>query len=233
MSGIDESALAAATDWDSGPISVLEPGPTTRSLIPQAWWPVAESADPRDRVRAALATWTEDFLAMIPCYAGVLRNSLVDVRVAKHSWLSAPSLDYVVSRFNGELLVWVGEDPRTFGDEIPPLFESVPPAVQTFLRTVHAGYTIYDGESCGVASPSAMRTLAAYWGKPDRDEFEEWEEDYPFPGSRRLLMITRCDTPKLFTSPDLPPGTAVTYFEPEYEMLPFGEALDIFMNMPV
>jgi hypothetical protein len=66
-----------------------------------------------------------------------------------------------------------------------------------------------------------------------RNEIEEWDEDYPFPGSQRLLLVTGNGTPHLFTSPDLPVGTAVTYFEPEYEMRPFGEALDIFMNMPL
>lgn len=233
MSGIDEAALRGAANWESKPISILEPGPNTRALIPQAWWPVAESADPQERVRAALALWTADFLELIPRYAAVLNSSLVDVRVAKHTWLDTPSLDYVVRCFDGQLLVWVGEDPRTIGDEMPPLFDSVPPVVQTFLRDVHAGYTIYDGESCGVTSPSAMKTLAAYWGRPDRNEIEEWDEDYPFPGSQRLLLVTGSGTSHLFTSPDLPAGTAVTYFEPEYEIVPFGQALDIFMNMPL
>lgn len=233
MSGIDEAALRAAADWESEPISILEPGEDTRALIPQAWWPVSESADPQDRAHAALALWNTDFLELIPRYAAVLHNSLVDVRVAKHTWLAAPSLDYVVRRFDGDLVVWVGEDPRTIGDEMPPLFDSVPPAVQAFLRQVHAGYTIYDGESCGVTSPSAMKTLAAYWGEPDRNEIEEWDEDYSFPGSQRLLLVTGSETSHLFTSPDLPVGTAVTYFEPEYEIVPFGKGLDTFMNMPL
>src|SRR5689334_23439807 len=100
MSGIDEAALMAAANWESEPIRILEPGEHTRTLIPEAWWPVAESADPHNRAHAALALWNTDFLELIPRYADVLHNSLVDVRVAKHTWLDAQSLDYVVQRFD-------------------------------------------------------------------------------------------------------------------------------------
>lgn len=233
MTGIDQAALAAATTWDSTPIRVLDAGPQTRSLIPQPWWPAAESADPEDRKRAALALWNAEFLDLIPHYAQALRTALVDVRVAQHSWLTAPSLDYVLRRFDGELVVWVGEDPRTFTIPASALFGSVPAPVRTFLRQVHAGFSTYDGTSCGVNAPSDMTTLAAYWGRPTDNDVIEWEEDHPFPGSQRLLLVTGNDTAHLFTSPDLPADTAVVYFEPDYEIHPFGPALDMFLNMPL
>jgi len=31
----------------------------------------------------------------------------------------------------------------------------------------------------------------------------------------------------------LPAGTAVTYFEPDFELKQFGESLDLFMTMPL
>lgn len=232
MTGIDEAALIAAADWDAKPIRLLDAGPQTRARIPESWWPVAESTDPDARKSAALAPWNTDFLELIPRYARALRTALVDVRVAQHSWLSAPSLDYVLRRFDGELVVWVGEEPRLTGPA-PPLFDSVPAAVRMFLRQVHAGFSTYDGVSCGVNSPSDMTTLAAYWGRPERNEVVDWDEDHEFPGSQRLLLVTSNDTAHLFTSPDLPADTAVTYFEPDYEIQPFGPALDTFLNMPL
>lgn len=67
-----------------------------------------------------------------------------------------------------------------------------------------------------------MKTLAARW------------DDHEFPGTQRLLFVTEgAADAGLCTSPDLPPGTAVTYFEPDFEVEPFGEALDKFMNMPL
>src|SRR5689334_3234689 len=74
MSGIDEAALMAAANWESEPIRILEPGEHTRTLIPEAWWPVAESADPHNRAHAALALWNTDFLELIPRYADVLQQ---------------------------------------------------------------------------------------------------------------------------------------------------------------
>lgn len=126
MAGIDEETLiAAVADWQLNEVRILEPGATTRQLIPEAWWPVAESTDPDERKHAALDLWNEDFLALIPHYAHALQTALVDVRVAKHKYYSAPSLDYVLRTDEGELRVWAGDDPRTFGDIDPPLFDAV------------------------------------------------------------------------------------------------------------
>ena len=164
---IDEATLQdAVSAWTSTDVRILAPGPETRALIPAAWWPVAESSDPEERKQAARALWNEDFLALIPRYAEALRTALVDVRVARHDVLfSRPTLDYVLRDDEDELFVWAAEDPRLFGDsEEPPLFEAVPEPVARFLREVHAGYTAYDGEAAGLASPvSRMNTLAAQW----------------------------------------------------------------------
>jgi len=54
--------------------------------------------------------------------------------------------------------------------------------------------------------------------------------DYEFPGTRRMLFVTAGGYDAfLFTSPDLPAGTAITYYEPDFEVAPFGDALDEFM----
>ncbi|BBZ55024.1 hypothetical protein [Mycolicibacterium phocaicum] len=236
MAGIDEETLiAAVADWQLNEVRILEPGATTRQLIPEAWWPVAESTDPDERKHAALDLWNEDFLALIPHYAHALQTALVDVRVAKHKYYSAPSLDYVLRTDEGELRVWAGDDPRTFGDIDPPLFDAVPAPVQTFLRQVHAGYATSDGETHGLVAPSGMVTLAARWFQAsDTNEIIEWFEDVPFPGTQRLLFLTgNGDDIALYVSPDLPPGQAITYYEPDFEIAPFGEALDDFITRPL
>ena len=235
MTGIDQGALASAVaEWISPGVEILEPGPRARGLIPRAWWPVAESSDPEQRKRIALSLWNDDFLAMIPRYAEALRTMLVDVRVAKHDFYTTPTLDYVVRTAEGALRVWAGDDPRTFGGTAPALFEAIPDAVATFLRQVHAGYATLDGETAGLAAPTDMVTLAARWGSPDENEILDWDEDASFPGSQRLLLLTSDgDDTALYVSPDLPAGTAVTYYEPDYEIAPLGAALDDFMNRPL
>jgi hypothetical protein len=205
-------------------------------VIPQAWWPIADSADPGERKQAALALWNDDFLALIPSFAQALRDDLVDVRVVVHPWIGAPSLDYVVAAGGGEGYgVWMGENPSTFGSDDPPLFDSLPQPVQTFLRRVHAGFTTWDRESCGLTPPSIMTTLAAHWGDPEDSSRIEWyETETEPPEMRRLLRVTgRGPHADLLTSPDLPVGSAVTYFEPDFELKPFGETLDLFMTMPL
>ena len=230
---IDEAALNAS-DWHSHVITVLRPGPETRALIPQPWWPIADSTDLEERRLTALALWNREFLNLIPRFAEALAHALVDVRVAKHNKFSAPSLDYALRDGNDELVGWAGQDPRTFGDQLPPLFDSVPQPVQSFLREVHAGFTTYDSLSCGVRAPRHMETLADMLGMPDDNEMLEWEvEDYDFPGTQRLLVVSSNDSLELLTSPDLPAGSAVTYFEPDYEIRQFGPALDTFMRMPL
>lgn len=235
MGGISQDALAAAVaDWPFPQVRILHPSPATRDSIPDTWWVVAESNDPEERKRAALALWNHDFLALIPRYTDALRAALVDVRVAQHEFLDAPSLDYVLRTDEGELRVWTGEDPRTFGDTEPPLFAAVPGAVATFLRQVHAGFAMFDGETSGLAARSAMTTLAARWGRPDTNEILDWFESETFPGTQRLLFLTGDgDDTALFVSPDLPAETAVTYYEPDFELKSFGEALDAFFNRPL
>lgn len=117
----------------------------------------------------------------------------------------------------------------------PPFFATLPTPVQTFLRQVHAGYATFDGESNGLVSPSGMVTLAARWFQPpDTNEIIEWFEDVPFPGTQRLIFLTGVnDETALYVSPDLPAGQAITYYEPDFEIAPFGEALDDFLTGPL
>lgn len=237
MAGIDQAALAAAVaEWGNATVEILAPSPQTRAVIPEAWWSIAESVDPEERKDVALALWNSEFLALVPRFSEALRSALLDVRVAQHSWQSAPTLDYVLRAWDGEPKVWMGEDPRTFGPSEPPMFDSLPDPARTFLRQVHAGFTTLNGKSCGLMPPADMQTLADSWGQPDESDIAEcWDTStYQFPGTQRLLLITEyVGHPYLFTSPELPPGTAVTYFEPDFEVTPFGAALDEFLNKPL
>jgi len=235
MAEIDQQALTAAVDdWLVKDVTILEPSSQTRAIIPENWWPVAESTDPEERKHAALALWNADFLALIPRYAHALQTSLVDVRVARHGHLTTASLDYVLRTDEGGLCVWAGEDPRTFDNAEPPFFAALPTPVQTFLRQVHSGYTTFDDETYGLATPANMTTLAARWGDPDTNEIIEWFEDVPFPGTQRLIFLTGVnDETALYVSPDLPAGQAITYYEPDFEIAPFGEALDDFLTGPL
>lgn len=62
----------------------------------------------------------------------------------------------------------------------------------------------------------------------------EWDHEIPLPDSRRFLRVTGRETySDLLTSPDLPLGTAVTYYEPDLELTTFGEALDEFLMIPL
>lgn len=237
MAGIDQAALAKAVkEWGDATVEILAPSPQTRSAIPVEWWPVAESSDPEERKRVALALWNAEFLDLVPRFNEALRSTLVDVRVAQHSRRVTPSLDYVLRAWDGQLNVWRGEDPRAFGVSEPPMFGSLPVSARTFLRQVHAGFTTLDGKSCGLMRPADMQTLADSWGHPDESDVAEcWDSStFPFPGTQRLLLITQDEGhPYLFTSPDLPAGTAVAYYEPDFDVMPFGEALDDFLNRPL
>ncbi|MBY6388949.1 hypothetical protein HG717_34340 [Rhodococcus erythropolis] len=80
--------------------------------------------------------------------------------------------------------------------------------------------------------------MAPCGGSPQSDPTDprliQWHETrVPPPQIRRLLRVTgRGPHADLLTSPDLPPGAAITYFDPDYELTTFGEALDLFMTMP-
>jgi hypothetical protein len=234
VTGIDHDALAAAMPWETAPFALVDARDETSAQLPQSWWPISESDDPEERKHTALALWNIEFLDLIPRFAHALHNGLIDVRIVKHQWIETPSLDYIIAAGNS-YGVWIGENPATFGDQIPPLFESLPQPVQVYLRQVHAGFTTWDRESCGLTPPSLMKTLASHWGDPDDESMVEWYEDtYDPPAFRRLLRVTgRGPHADLLVSPDLPAGTAVTYFEPDFELKQFGESLDLFMTMPL
>ncbi|GAS88783.1 hypothetical protein [Mycolicibacterium brisbanense] len=233
MAGIDTAALTQAfSDWAPNQFAILEPGEDTRHRIPDAWWPTAASPDPDERKVAAMALWNNDFLAMIPRFAQALRERLVDVRVVQHSWLPAPTLDYVLIDDEGRHAVWLGEDPATFGDTEPTFFEALPPQADTFLRSVHAGFTTWDGESCGLIAPARMQTYAAYvgWPEPLSAPPADLEPDSIHP-LRMLRIGGRESYSDLLVSPDHPQGFAITYFEPDFDVTLFGHALDELMMM--
>lgn len=236
MAGVDQDALAAAMPWHENPFTVVDPGDTSaRAQIPPAWWPILDCGSPAERSSAARTLWNNEFLALIPRFTQALDSHLLDVRVVQHAGLTAPALDYVFATDAGGREVWMGESPDTFGHHDPPLFSSLPAPVRTFLQRVHAGFTTWDGESCGLAPPTLMQTLASRRDDHGGQARIEWYETaHEPPTMQRLLRVTgRGPHADLFTSPDLPPGLAVTYFEPDFELRAFGEALDLFMMMPL
>lgn len=237
MAGFDHDALAAAMPWEIDPFTILDSSSqAARTPIPHAWRPIADSTDPDERTHCARSLWNAELLSLVPKFADALNTRLVDVRVAKHTWIPTPCLDYVIAALDGDGYdVWMGEDPATFGDHDPPLFDTLPPAVQTFLRDIHAGFTTWDRESCGLTPPSVMSTFATHCNEPTDARPIQWHETrVPPPRMHRLLRVTgRGPHADLLTSPDLPPGTAITYINPDFELTTFSEALDLFMTMPL
>ncbi|WP_064943029.1 hypothetical protein [Mycobacterium sp. 852013-50091_SCH5140682] len=144
-----------------GTAELITPDSGRAHEVPDRWRGVLSGVGPEERKQAALSHWDGDFLAMIPRFAQVLRERLIDVRVF---WVKAPKdsffiLVYVVKHNEDDYVCWMGWDPARTGDA-PRFWDTFPDPVQNFLRHTHAGFTATDWESYGVMQPSEFVTFA-------------------------------------------------------------------------
>ena len=232
MSGIDLSEVVAKLECHGRTASIIDAGAPDMSAIPAQWAAIARSADAEERRLLALSRWNRDFLDLIPGYAAALRTELVDVRVCALSGEGLILL-YFFDESDPTYSMTIGWDPASFGAKEPIFWDTIPAPARTFLREAHAGYTLSgDWEACGMIAPHSMTTLAEVWENPDGIPgwYDNWWPDCEPIDSRRLLYITH-STPdySLSTSPDLPPGQALTYCDGEINVVDFAPELDKIM----
>ncbi|AKC39211.1 Uncharacterised protein [Mycolicibacterium phlei] len=210
-----------------GPVAVLD-SPVVDMAGPLG--AIAASADPAQRVQLALARWNPDFLEMIPGFAAALHSRLRDVRVCY--WRDeGPALLYFVEAADGEVVVWVGWDPRTFTGPTPPLWQTLPTPARGFLRDVHPGFTILDGESFGLAQPSYMSTFAAWAGWPTG--IPDWDRPEVIASTDMLWLTTNGGDTAFCTSPHLAVGQVAVLFENDIDISDLGTELDQLMLHPL
>ncbi|MGX1810940.1 hypothetical protein ACWIGI_34920 [Nocardia sp. NPDC055321] len=213
----------ALVENESQVVSLVAFGSPDLGAVPERWRDVAAAATPHARCQEALRLWNSDFLAMVPEFAAALHDELADVFVGRldDEWVLVYALEHIEDQ--RYVLCWIGWDPASFGESNPPLWDSVPPPLRSYLREVHAGFTAPDRLSFGPVQPRRMGTLAEMNGCPDG--IPDWTD---FPDSTRLLplvatysRVTGC------VSPDLAPGEGVVLYDFELDPPePVGHMLD-------
>ncbi|GAB08721.1 hypothetical protein GOARA_019_00030 [Gordonia araii NBRC 100433] len=214
MQEFDQAQLEAVfANYDGGVPSFYDLSTGDPSRLPESWEVVAASGDPEERKQAAFAQWNADFLGQLPRFAAAKEEALIDVRVIDVPDDDHPWMMYAFECIGGDLGVWTGFSPTTFGDNDPPFFDALPPSVQTFLRTVHAGFAAEDSESFGLTPPQYMMTFAEWMDFPEG--IPDWENLFTWDccdivDSRRLVRVTGIPSDvDLFVSPDLEVGQAI------------------------
>ena len=192
--------------------------------MPPGWRSIAAAPGLAGRRQAALALWPRDLLELLPQFAELFAERLLDVRVGRLRGDSV--LVYLTSADSGAALVWLGWPPGSFD---PPVFwDRLPAPARRFLREVHAGFAGPDGDSYGLAQPAGMVTYAEWAGF-----------DGPIPGwagadrisSDRLMFVTgNGDLLHLCVSPDLPEGRLAIVYEGDVDPQEFWPALDELMT---
>jgi len=221
MTEPDTAAIAASlAGWS---LAFVPPGSAEASRVPDQWQPIVSSVDAAERARTALALWNLEFLDLIPRFAAALATRLADVRVCLVG--NSPALVYTMTSMKGDLVSWVGYDPRTFAE--PPFWDSFPPALRTFLTEVHAGFVSADGASFGPDRPRDMETIAERADFPDG--VPGWDEDADIASTR--LVIISSDGGILFycLSPDLGPSRVALVYEGDIDPQDFGVQFDELM----
>lgn len=192
--------------------------------FPVRWQSIRAAVDAADRKIAALHLWNADFLDLIPEFAHTLYTELADVRVGRlgTDWVLVYALEHIESD-RRSVVCWIGWDPATFGEIVPPYWFCVPKPLRTFLLEVHAGFTAPDRRSFGPQRPRGMRTLADLARYPDG--IPGWTDK---PASTRTLAVALTQS-GLYAcvSCDLQPGLGLPVYSGTMEPAqPFGQLLD-------
>ncbi|MFF0152944.1 hypothetical protein [Micromonospora sp. NPDC005203] len=225
MSGLPGVTDGAILDAAFAPALSLVVG-VPDDLHPQ-WRPVVTAATAEERIAAALDRWTPGFAGLVPRFFGAFRKRLLDVRLGRAAGDLA--LIYVVRGRGDELVLWLGWDSRQFRK--PRFWDRFPTAVQTFLQTVHAGFSHPDGISGGLAHVGEMSTYAEWAEEPDG--LVDWDEEQEI-ASTRLLVVTTNGTNLFYClSPDLPTGTIALVYEGDIDPQPFDASIDALLLCPL
>ncbi|MFB8281023.1 hypothetical protein [Nocardia colli] len=210
-----------------GPLAIVD-SPTADMAGP--FGEIAAAADAAERIRLALLRWNPDFLDLVPGFATALHARLRDVRVCY--WREeGPALLYFVESTSGDSVVWVGWDPRTFSGPTPPFWATLPRAARRFLRDVHPGFTMLDGESFGLAQPSYMSTFAEWTGWSDG--VPDWDRAEVIGSTAMLWLTGNGGDTVLCTSPELAIGEVAVLFENDFRVQELGPALDRLLLWPL
>lgn len=221
MMELDRAEVAGTLQgWTSDPVAA---GAADSERLPDRWRPIVAAADPVQRCEIALGLWNDGFLDLVPRFAAVLRDRLVDV--VPFFTADGPVLVYVVRADEGRVVSWVGYDPRTF--EQPQFWPAFPEPLQQFLRDVHPGFVSGARTAFGPVRPAQMLTLAEMADYPEG--IPGWDEDADI-SSTRLLRISS-DGGILFycLSPDLSPGEVALVYEGDVDPRNLGIELDDLM----
>ncbi|WP_069167122.1 hypothetical protein [Nocardia altamirensis] len=224
VSGIPK--LLELLDEGGGPLHV----PDSPVVDTGPWRAITASPDPNERAQLAVSLWNPDFLALIPGFAKALRTRLRDVRVCDWDQEGAALL-YFVEAADGDIVVWVGWEPRLSVEPRPPFWATLPSAARRFLSEVHAGFTMLDGESFGLAQPSYMSTFAAWAGWPA--DIPDWDRDDVLASTSMLWLTGNGGDTALCTSPNLAVGEVAVLFEGDFSVSELGPELDRLMLSPL
>jgi hypothetical protein len=220
MPDLDDAAIAAS--FPHKPVTVVPQAATAGLPVPDAWQDIIAATTGTARAAATRRLWPAPLLHLIPKFAQVLTDRLIDVRLV--SIEGDLALAYLVDDASaGRVVTWIGYDPATFGTP-PPFWEVFPEPLTDFLREVHAGFTSQDTYSFGVTRPRYMATIADNANSPEGIPF--WDEIQPYP-STRLLQISAQGPGMLYClSPDLPAEHLAIADEAEIDVVEFWPAID-------
>lgn len=199
---------------------------TADSALPAGWRMVAAAPDPAGRRRAALALWPRDVLDLLPQFAELFADRLLDVRVGRLRGDLA--LAYLARADSGAALVWMGWAPGPPGGREPVFWGRLPAPARRFLIEVHAGFAGPDGDSYGLAQPAGMVTYAEWAGFDGR--IPGWARTGRISSDRLMFVTGNGDLLRLCVSPDLPEGRLAIVYEGDVDPQDFWPTLDELMT---
>ena len=220
-------------------LTVLVAGTAEDADLPEQWRPIAASTDPAERSRTARALWNDDYLDLVPTFAGLLRTRLLDVRACLLA--DRPVLAYVLDTDYDGVQLWAGAAPPDApldGAGAPPFWSSYPAPLRTFLSTVHAGFREPPHGANVPLPPALMETLADEWASLDMGEHwaeycrEAWEmgsDDVHVPYDRLVLFADNGSGSsglRMVISPDLLPDRVAVMHGGILTADPFSAQLD-------
>ncbi|MCX6468060.1 MAG: hypothetical protein NTW76_01920 [Corynebacteriales bacterium] len=229
--GVDRNAVAALIV--GGDVEWIDADSEAARALPEVWQAIVAARSAPERVRAAMARWDHEFVDLLPRFAALMREQLIDVVPAV---IAGDQVLIYVTTDGDAYAPWVGTDPSDFG-EVSPIWDVLPEPLRAFQRNTHPGFGLTWPGVYGIRTPADQISryerleLADLGVAPEEAVIGEYDGE---PVREDEVNLLSFDEAQAFycVSPRFRVGEIVFIHYDDFDVVDLWPTLDDIMLMP-